>query len=346
MKIGLMSRWNVPCGISIHAELVGRALNDMGHKLRVFAPIEPKEVEPTQKDEPWITRNFKLFTRKEPTYLNPAPLLEADYEIFLAEGISKFPPKEFSAIFSKIKAKAKTFVVIHESCLNEFSLTPKLEWDRIICFDERFKKFISNLFPEKKIRMISYPCHPLRKGDKQVARKKLGLPLDEKIIFVYGIDAHKYLHLAPTLEKVAKEWPLRFLVITPIKEWFDLFDCLRGRYKFIDARRASLSIEDLYQCLHASDALLIHKDHSPDVVLSSVAHLCMGSGCPILAYKTNFFERFEKEVIKYGNLEELVERLRDIFEGKVDSNLKAAERYVKKNSSTEIAKKFLKLFRE
>jgi len=346
MKIGLMSRWNVPCGISIHAELVGRALNDMGHKLRVFAPIEPKEIEPTQKDESWVTRNFKVFDREEPTYLNPAPLLEADYEIFLAEGISKFPPREFSAIFPKIKAKAKTFLVIHESCLDEFSLTPRLEWDGVICFDERFKKFTSILFPEEKIRVIPYPCHPLEKGDKQAARKMLGLPLDEKIIFAYGIDAHTYLHLIPVLGKVAKDWPLRFLVITPIKEWFDLFDCLRRRYRFVDARRASLSVENLYQCLHASDALLIHKDHSPDTVLSSTAHLCMGSGCSILSYKTNFFECFEKETVKYETLKDLPERLKDIFEGKIDSNLRAAERYAKKNSSVEVAKKFLELFKE
>ena len=40
MKIAMMSRWNVPCGVSLHAELVGREWARMGHDLSVFAPVE------------------------------------------------------------------------------------------------------------------------------------------------------------------------------------------------------------------------------------------------------------------------------------------------------------------
>ncbi len=38
MKIALMSRWNTSCGVSIHAELVGREWIRMSHNLIVFAP--------------------------------------------------------------------------------------------------------------------------------------------------------------------------------------------------------------------------------------------------------------------------------------------------------------------
>jgi hypothetical protein len=40
MKIAMMSRWNIPCGVSLHAELVGRAWVEMGHDLQVLAPVE------------------------------------------------------------------------------------------------------------------------------------------------------------------------------------------------------------------------------------------------------------------------------------------------------------------
>ena len=40
MKIKMMSRWNTSCGVSTHAELVGRAWVEMGHKLKVLAPLE------------------------------------------------------------------------------------------------------------------------------------------------------------------------------------------------------------------------------------------------------------------------------------------------------------------
>jgi hypothetical protein len=40
MKIAMTSRWNIPCGVSLHAELVGRAWVEMGHDLQVLAPVE------------------------------------------------------------------------------------------------------------------------------------------------------------------------------------------------------------------------------------------------------------------------------------------------------------------
>jgi len=38
MKIGMLTAWNVPCGASIHAQLVGDSWIKDGHKLIVFAP--------------------------------------------------------------------------------------------------------------------------------------------------------------------------------------------------------------------------------------------------------------------------------------------------------------------
>lgn len=40
MKIVMMTRWNIPCGVSLHAELIGREWVKMGHDLRVLAPVE------------------------------------------------------------------------------------------------------------------------------------------------------------------------------------------------------------------------------------------------------------------------------------------------------------------
>jgi len=40
MKIGMMTRWNVSCGVATHAEPLGRAWVEMGHELKVFAPVE------------------------------------------------------------------------------------------------------------------------------------------------------------------------------------------------------------------------------------------------------------------------------------------------------------------
>jgi hypothetical protein len=60
----------------------------------------------------------------------------------------------------------------------------------------------------------------------------------------------------------------------------------------------------------------------------------------------NFFDLSGKEVIKYGNLPELEQRLRDVFDGAayVKESLAAAEEYATRNSGFEIAKRFIQLF--
>jgi hypothetical protein len=78
MKIGMMTRWNVPCGVVAHAEMVGRAWVEMGHDLKVFAPVEwdaPK----TQEDEPYVIRCYRLnscWRKKEGFFFDPAPFLK------------------------------------------------------------------------------------------------------------------------------------------------------------------------------------------------------------------------------------------------------------------------------
>jgi len=62
-KIALMSPWNAACGVSVHAELIGRGWIKQGHELKVFAP-QTYEDDNTymwfDKDEPFVTRNFSF----------------------------------------------------------------------------------------------------------------------------------------------------------------------------------------------------------------------------------------------------------------------------------------------
>ena len=59
MKIAMMSRWNIPCGVSLHAELVGRAWVEMGHDLQVLAPVEWEGYQ-SDADEPYVERCYRL----------------------------------------------------------------------------------------------------------------------------------------------------------------------------------------------------------------------------------------------------------------------------------------------
>lgn len=342
MNIKMMSRWNIPCGVSTHAELLGRALVKMGHNLKVLAPVEYDDYQ-VDKDESYVSRCFRLPKKKEGFFFDPEPFLEDNCDVFVVQNLEIMPMEDLLKIYPKIKERAKTVLVVHEGKPPNNSTFYKFNWDAVVCFDERYKRFLCNIYPEDKIHIIPYPCYPLMPGDKKEARLKMNLPLDKKIIFNYGIGIYRHLHLLPTIERVSKKYPLIFLTLTHIQEWYELFDAVRLRYKFIELRNGKLPINTLYTYLHASDCLLIHKDSAEAIVLSSTAYLCLGAGRPILAHNTNFFATFDKEVLKYSSLSEALE---DVFEQKdnVKSVLKTAEEFVKENSSSEVAKKFIQLF--
>ncbi len=351
MKIGMVSRWNAACGVSVHAELIGRAWVEMGDKVTIFAPIEHSSTIATNKDEPYVIRCYRLNSyysklklwKDAPRYFNPKPFLENDYDLFVAQNLEILPMKPLLEIYPEIKKKARTLMVIHEGKLPRDPDFHKFDWDWIVCFDERYKRFLMKAFPEDKIKIIPYPCHPVKHGNKVKSRKKLGLPLDKKIILNYGIGVYRHLHLLPKIERLNEKYPLIFLVITEHPDWFELWDAAKERYKFVQLIRASVPDEELYRYLHASDVLLIHKDSAEAVVVASTVYLCLGSGCPILTHATNFVETLDKEVMKYSG--DPTERLIEVFEEKEGYRLtlKRALQYVENNSSYMTAIRFKEL---
>lgn len=344
MKIAMMSRWNIPCGVSLHAELVGRAWVDMGHDLRVLAPVELKGYQ-CDEDEPYVKRCYTLGEhRNRPGFFfDPKPFLTLDCDVFVVQNLEILPMEELLKVYPFVRERAKTVFMVHEGKAPKDPIFYEFNWDAIVCFDERYQKFLKEIYREGKIKIIPYPCHPIMHGDKVEARRKLALPLDKKIVFNYGIGIYRHLHLLPILERLNQKYPLILLTLTHIQDWHDLFEAVSGRYAFVELRKGDIPIKELYTYLHASDALLVHKDSAEAIVVPSTAYLCLGSGCPILAYDTNFFEIFDREVVKYSGLEEA---LVDVFEerGRVNETLRIAEQYVRKNSSYEIAKKFISLF--
>ena len=341
MKIGMMTRWNIPCGVSLHAELIGREWVKMGHDFQVLAPVEWDGYQ-CDADELYVKRCYTL--RNKPGYFfDPKSFLMDAVDIFVVQNLEILPMEDMLKVYPFIRERARTVFVVHEGKPPKDPNFYRFDWDAVVCFDERYKRFLKDIYSEDKIKVIPYPCHPVLHGDKVEARKKLGLPLDKKIVFNYGIGIYRHLHLLPTLERVNQDYPLILLTLTHIQDWYDLFNAAKGRYPFIELRKGDIPIRELYTYLHASDALLVHKDSAEAIVVPSTANLCLGAGCPILAYNTNFFETFDKEVIKYTNLGDT---LISVFKGdeRAASTLQIAERYVRANSSYEIAKKFVEVF--
>ncbi|MCW4042521.1 MAG: hypothetical protein NWE90_02200 [Candidatus Bathyarchaeota archaeon] len=349
-SVGMMTLWNAANGPSIHAELVGREWVKMDHQLRVFSPRKHPDARPTlQKDEDYIIRHYsvnEVLPVTKANYFDPLPLIKEDYNVFVAQNVERLPTKELYEKFPDIRKKAATVMVVHEGGSPLDLLYYKFSWDIIICFDERYEKFISKHFPEQKIRIIPYPCHPLELSNKKDARKKLGLSMDEKIILFYGFRTRELYDVLPTLKEVAYEIPIKYLIIANPDGHVQELEGFLNQYSFVELRKSALPLCELYDFLHASDALLIHRKPNTRyrAVISSSVCLALGSGCPILFHDVNYVEKHHDEIIKYRNMQELKKSLLEIFEGK--SNLDKVKAFLERRNANVVASKFIDVFQE
>ena len=351
MKIAMMTRWNVPSGQSSHAEPIGRAWLKMGHELKVFAPAGMDLSLIYQKDEPFVRRCYMqdIWGERDRSdyFFDSRPFLEEDYDIFLVEMAAIMPMPELLSIFPRIKRKAKTINIVHETGLPPDPNWYKFDWDAIVCFDKRYKKFLARVFPKDKIAIIPFPCHPPEHGDRKTARKLLNLPPDRKIVFAYGADSvYFHVDLIPVIKRLARDYHVLFLLLTHHTQ--TPIPGLKSLPEYFMVKDEMPTEERLYTYLHACDAYIYYGRVNIDGVgVSSCVTTCLGAGRPVLVPQyCNFFDLSGKEVIKYGDFADLEQKLRAIFEGTegVKKSIAAAEEYAKRYSAREIASQFIELF--
>jgi len=312
----------------------------MGHNLRIFTFLKDDYhgEEITAEDEPFVTRCFGTSTGTN--FLDPRPLLTADYELFVAQDLGMLPKDKLGKIFPLIKKKAKTVHVVHDNAPSGDPSFYQHDWDAVVYFDPRQEDFLKRIYGERA-HYIPSPCFPRRRGDKAAARRKLGLPLGKKIVAVFCRRSYQ-LYLPqlpdPDLEDVL------FLVLANRD--------LEADYPQVEVRRDEFFSHSLFdEYLFAADALILHKmSTAPQEIgiLSSTTYQCLGTGCPILAPRlSDFVWPFEREVLKYGDRRELKALLLDVFaEGeRYQESQTAAEEFVEKNSALNIARRFIELFR-
>jgi hypothetical protein len=338
----MMAAWNQTSGVSIHSELVGKRWVEQNNVLKVFSFIE-KDYHGRSligKDEEYVTRCFG--TRQLTNFFDPTPFLEEDYEIFVAQDINMVPMDKLGKIFHNIKRRSKTVHVVHENRLSKDSSFYQHDWDALVCFDERFKKFLIRVYPEEIIHIIPFPSTRWDPGAKDKARQQLALPSDAKIVFIFG---QKWRHLGKeetqVLKELDKEYNLLVIIISETQRVTDI-DLATCHFT-----KEVLEREKLFQYLHASDTWLFPK-HSLDnyAVLSSTIHYAMGSGCIATARNSNFLFGMRDAVLHYTSKEEFKDCLIEAFEHgeKWKKAREAAKRCAIEHDSGKIARMFLKLF--
>ncbi|MFH1837072.1 MAG: hypothetical protein ABH862_03025 [Candidatus Omnitrophota bacterium] len=356
MKIAMMGAWNTDSGASIHAELVGREWVKKGIDLKVFSfyrhSFHGTVITKTpEEEEEYVKRCFTVHYESgiPETELDAKPILETDYDIFVAQDIGMLPLKQLLEIFPRIKKKARTINVVHDGTISKRPEFFQLDWDKVVCFDDRYFDFLKEKYPEDKLHIIPYPCSELKRGNKEEARKKLDLPKEKKIVFLFGMMAECGEDITFSLDTLADKYDIMLLLCTKSERALKTFRRIQPKLRIdLNIIEEAPSMDKLYEYLYASDCLVYPKTSKPSVVIASTISQCMGSGCPVIALDSNFVYPLNDEVIKYRDSHEFTEGIIDIFEKgeKYKTQQKAIEEYLKDNSGAAVAEKFIKLFDE
>ncbi len=344
-RIAIMTAWNVDSGVFMHAEPIVKTWIDMGYEVRVFTFIK-EDFHGTViigEDEPYVTRCFG--TSVKTNFLDPRPFLLEDYDIFVVEDLKMLPMKNLALIFPIIKRKAKVVVhIMHESTIygDPPPQPPEFyafDWDAVVYIEKTQEWFIKKIYGDKA-HYIPFPCYPERRGDKEECRKKLGLPLDKKLVLVYARGG--YMPYLPALPDKDLE-DTYFLVITN-KDF-------KWKYPQTEIRKTGpLTNQELDEYAFASDAIILHKIMAPPfptAVTSTAVYQFIGTLRPLLVPKiSESFEPFNGEVLKYTNRAELKELLVDALNmgERTREALEKARNFVKERDPKKIARMFIDLF--
>lgn len=343
MKIGILSRWNATCGVSLHAELLGRELLRRGYVVKVFAPFlssankwwHHKIIRP---DEVYVRR---VYTETSPEgsegSLEKKKLLAEKLDLLLVESYEKIPYKDVEELAKVLKDKGiPSIAVVHEGAYEDIGYTDMSAFEAVVVFDERYiKEVLKERVEQTKVHVIPYPCHPVREGKRKFME-------DGKItFFTFGRQPkEEYKEYIEALRALSEEFEnIRYRIVRAD-------ELLEVSYNWVVQERKVLDLEEIYQYLHGSDFHLLPKGRTRRVVVSSTLCQVLGALCTTVAPKSRFFESLPQgegtPVVLYDNVEDLVVKLkRLISDGRLRERIKEnAREYVEENSVGMIADRF------
>ncbi len=343
-SIGILSRWNATCGISLHAQMIAQEFIKMGHYVRVFAP----HIESANRwwhhriigeDEDFVVRCYdEVDPKGEGGRLEFEKILEEKFDLFIVESYASLPYGDVERLVKELRSRGtKVFAVIHEGRREDIKYSDMRIFDVIVVFDERF---VNEMLQEYRdiAWVIPYPCNPVRRSNRKFAE-------DGLIFFSFGRQpAGEYLDYIRALDYLSKKYDLTYWIVRS-----DGYFPFNKRWIKLERRR--LSEDELYECLHRSDIHLIPKGKTNNVVVSSTLCQCLGALIPTVAPNTRHFETLPeydgvKPAVIYDDVDDLKAKLLRIVEDEDFRKriLKAAERFVEENKRDKIAKKFIDLF--
>ena len=308
MRIGIISRWNATCGVSLHAELLGRELLRRGHRISVFASLTESanrwwHHRLIREDEDFVKR---IYTELDPSggqgKLPPEEILSQKLDVLIVESYEKIPYGDVEKTVRELKKRGVPSVgVIHEGVKEDISYSPGL-FDAVAVFDTRYVKEVgADSLTSGPLEVIPYPCLP------PVRRERRFADGGKVRFFSFGRQPLcEYRDFLEVLARLSGEIDLEYRVIRASDPVDFEAEWLSQEVRVIDT-------EEIYRELLRADFHLLPKGDTRRVVISSTFYQTVGSLALTVSRKSRFFEEEEKlkppPLILYENPEDLLGKI-------------------------------------
>jgi len=343
MNVGILSRWNATCGVSLHAEMIGRELIRRGYSLTVFAPYlesagrwwHHKLIRP---DEEFVVRCYEEISPDgKEGKLDIEKVLDREIDFLIVESYEKLPYSDVEKLVKILKEKGvPSIAVIHEGDYNDIKYEDMNIFEKVCVFDERYvKEVLKDRVKEEKVEIIPYPCYPVREGSRKFA--------EDGVIKFFSFGRQPKEEYCPYVEglKVFKRnFPnLKYRIVRAMEP-------LRVFESFIEQEERVLDYEEIVEELHSADFHLLPKGNTKRVVVSSTLYQVLGTLTLTVVPDNRFFETLphgkNAPVIFYKDVLELVEELKkaskdEEYRKRIKEN---ARKFVEENSVERITDKF------
>ena len=356
MRLAIMGRWNATCGVSHHAEILGKELVKLGHKIVLFSPTLTSANKDWHHrhidvvDEVWVHRVYE--ETDEYSYplggaIRSESILEENYDIFIVEAYNRFPINEFGEIIDEVKKKAPIVLVLHLGFIRDVEPLTDLKWDAITVFDKRFIKEVLKPLDKdiaKNTIIIPYP-YAIING---VIAERPPFAEGKTLFITYGRQPpEEYIDYVRVLRKLQGKYDITYWVIRSDSK-------LPFKDRWIHQSLIRPDIMHLHKYVKGADIHLLPKGETKAVVISSTLNQMLYAGTPTVVPDTRYFEYIRVNdsgfgaVVKYrqGDTIDLSKKLialieRDDLRSEVSEK---AKKLALKYSDKVVAEKYIELF--
>jgi len=343
MKVGIFSRWNATCGVSLHATLLVRALRELGHEVLVFAPTVESanrwwHHKIIQADENFVIRCYRERPPRseEKGDIEFGKILPHRFDLFIVESYPSLPHRAVEQLLRLMDWHTVKVMVVHEGRREDLAYEDVSVFDAIAVFDSRYcREVLAD--GTKHVHIIPYPCRPTKANPRTFAEDGL------RFISFGRQPIHEYSPYLEALARLSSKYRFAYQVVR-------CSEALPVQRPWLHQAFKTIREDDLYPLLQRADVHLIPKGQTDATVVSSTLFQCLGSLVPTVAPLTRHFELFDgspnSPVVLFKNTSDLVEKLERLigdreFRQRIVRN---AVHYVKNNRDLNIARRFLQLY--